>query len=780
MRQLDMGRLRPFWIVNSVAGEGTAAAIRQLAARPDIARIELDVKWKGFTTEGTGGAEFVEMVGRVTAVTTTTTLTNPAWGVSRIWADKVWQGLGIDGSGVTVAIMDTGVDYLHPDLLPNYRGNLGGGLFDHNGNWYDAVVPTNTIPHDDYGHGTHVAGTAVGQNGIGVAPGANWIAVNIAGPFGFIFTSDARAGFQWLMAPGGSPALAPDVVNASWSGPPDNTIFLGDVKALQTAGIIPVFAAGNGGPFAESIGSPASFTGTLAIAASDDLDEVAWFSSRGPSLLTGQQKPTLAAPGTAVLSAQPANQYGLNSGASMAAPHATGAIALLLAANPALTPAQVTAVLTSTAIPLSSTIPNNDSGWGRLDAYSAVSSQISTGLLEVTLSGQYGVPLGTGITLTTPLLGKMGVEADGNGRLAIPLPPGTYTVSAAPFGYAPTVFSAAVITNSTSLHTVLLSPLPGGVVNGQVLDEAGHPVTTAVHILNTPLTAATDNQGNFAVNLPTGVYTLRVAQTGYWLADEAVNVGPGTAVTATFTLTAAPSVLLVDSGAWYYQSQASYFANALTQNRLAHNDLTINNPFTILTYDDLGPYDVVVWSAPLDSPGYLGVTSVISDYLDGGGNLFISGQDVGVWDGSGFTELWWYKHLAGQFLGETAVTQTITGLSNIFFAGRAFTLNGGSSADNQSWPDVSRPRPGSLTQPIFEFEDGRAAGLQAGLCQPFRIAYLGFGLEGITDAADRARRLTAAEARLRAARAALRALDVGRNQRAALVFLAQTASAPLA
>ena len=118
--------------------------------------------------------------------------------------------------------------------------------------------------------------------------------------------------------------------------------------------------------------------------------------------------------------------------------------------------------------------------------------------------------------------------------------------------------------------------------------------------------------------------------------------------------------------------------------------------------------------------------------------MFVSGQDVGLLDGSVFAELWWYKHLAGTFLGETAVTQTITGAANTVFDGRVLTLNGGSSADNQFWPDVSRPRSGSLTQPIFQYEDGRAAGLEAGLCQPFRIAYLGFGLEGISDAAGRA------------------------------------------
>ena len=82
--------------------------------------------------------------------------------------------------------MDSGVDWRHPDLAPNYRGNLGGGAVQHYGNWYHTVTPTITEPVDLLGHGTHVAGTAVGQNGIGVAPGASWIAVAIADEFGII------------------------------------------------------------------------------------------------------------------------------------------------------------------------------------------------------------------------------------------------------------------------------------------------------------------------------------------------------------------------------------------------------------------------------------------------------------------------------------------------------------------------------------------------------------------------------------------------------------------
>lgn len=121
----------------------------------------------------------VEQIGATDTPTATLMATNTAvvtgpvasWGIEKVNAPQVWHGLGVDGSGVTVAIMDTGVDWEHPDLIENYRGNQGGTV-DHTGNWFNAVVPTDTIPVDTMGHGTHVAGTAVGHNGIGVAPGA--------------------------------------------------------------------------------------------------------------------------------------------------------------------------------------------------------------------------------------------------------------------------------------------------------------------------------------------------------------------------------------------------------------------------------------------------------------------------------------------------------------------------------------------------------------------------------------------------------------------------------
>ena len=156
-------------------------------------------------------------------------------------------------------------------------------------------------------------------------------------------------------------------------------------------------------------------------------------------------------------------------------------------------------------------------------------------------------------------------------------------------------------------------------------------------------------------------------------------------------------------------------------------------------FETLAPYEAVIWSSPLDSPGFLGLNDVITDYLGLGGHLFISGQNIGTFDGYGIdTQLWWYRDLGATFLGKTAVSDTISGNTDSLFAGLTFSLNGGSSSNNQSEPDVTEPRFSSFTLPAFDFADGRSAGLTSGYCTPFRLVYLGFGLEGVPEADDRA------------------------------------------
>ncbi len=292
---------RPLWIINAIAAEGNEAALQRLATRPDISHITLDAplqleEWEPVPLEG----ELREQL--------SSGLPTP-WGLLDARVLQAQHGLGVNGEGIVIGIMDSGVDWLHPALQGNYRGNLGGGDANHNGNWFDATNPANPDPVDPYGHGTHVAGTAVGGEGLGVAPGAKWVAVRAFDALGMTTYSIIHAAFQWLLAPAGNPALAPDVVNGSWSGPGNVPDFLPDVAALHAAGIVTIFATGNNGNAPSTIGAPASYTTTIAAAAHDMRGEVTWFSSAGPSPFTSRTKPTLTAPGARVLSALPGGVY---------------------------------------------------------------------------------------------------------------------------------------------------------------------------------------------------------------------------------------------------------------------------------------------------------------------------------------------------------------------------------------------------------------------------------------------------------------------------------------
>ena len=156
------------------------------------------------------------------------------WGIKRIRADQVWRGLGVTGTGVVVANMDTGVDWNHPSLSANYRGRGNGPAADHAHNWLDTTNEGSLYPTDGTGHGTHTMGTLVGSNGIGVAPGAKWIAVKALNSDGFGYDTWIHEAFQFILAPGGRSDLAPDVLNNSWGSDDGlDTSFRDDVRSTR-------------------------------------------------------------------------------------------------------------------------------------------------------------------------------------------------------------------------------------------------------------------------------------------------------------------------------------------------------------------------------------------------------------------------------------------------------------------------------------------------------------------------------------------------------------------
>jgi len=718
---------RPFWIVNAIAVRAQPAVIRDLASRRSVKAVTLD-HWR----------RWVDGVG---PVTTPVASSDEAveWNVSRIRADEVWSSLHISGTGAVVAGMDTGVDWLHPALQQSYRGYNPHGPSNHLTNWYDATDAGALYPVDGHGHGSHTMGTMVGREGIGVAPGASWIGVRVLNSQGYGYDSWIHAGFEWVLAPGGDASLAPDVVNCSWGSSNGYlTTFQDDLRALRTAGVLPVFSNGNEGPGEATVGSPASLPEAFAVGAVDEYDVVATFSSRGPSPW-GEVRPHVAAPGVHVRSSVPGGAYASMNGTSMAAPHASGVFALLRSVSPSVTITRATTVITSTTMPLGEDVPSNDTGWGRIDAFSAVVALAQPGFItgSVEASGTGASIEGAAITADSHG-GETSAQTrtDAEGVYSMALAPGVYDLQASAFGYDPkTVWGVRVVTDTTTTENFSLVGQPTGALDVSVVEASSlEPLTATITVLDTPHEAVAQRH---TFHLPAGSYTVRAWRLGSRVVTSTATVVAGGASDMELALPAAPSLLLVDSGGWYYQSEIDYFRRALDDLSYAYNEWPIRQlSKDIPAVSDLTPYDIVVWSAPRDAPGYIGASDVITGYLETGGRMLLSGQDVGFWDGGGSGISWspYYRsYLKMQLVEDNAPTRTLDGVEGDIFAGTTITIAGAGGADNQDYPDVVSVVDTDAAAPVLGYRDDGCGGVRVGTCLDYRVLYLSFGFEGIND-----------------------------------------------
>ena len=348
----------PLWVFNGVALTADEPLIRKLEKRHDVLEVRLDM-------EIPLPSPFPASAGASSS--------SSEWNIALIRAPQVWAlNSAYDGTGAVIGSFDTGVDITHPDLYSRYRGG-------HPISWFDPYGE-HAVPFDAHGHGTHTTGTSLGGNAsgsyIGVAPGAKWIAAKGFNDAGVALVSAFHQIFEWFLAPAGDPDNAPDVVNCSWAfeGTGCETEFLLDIEALRAADIFPVFSSGNDGPAPGSVPSPANYSISFAVGATDYFDEIASFSGRGPSPCDGSIKPDISAPGDEIFSSTPYG-YDYLSGTSMAAPHITGAIAVLRSIKPAMTVEQLESALTSGAKDIAEPGLDNSSGAGRIDLY--VSAQVA-------------------------------------------------------------------------------------------------------------------------------------------------------------------------------------------------------------------------------------------------------------------------------------------------------------------------------------------------------------------------------------------------------------------
>ena len=365
----DISEYSSFFIINSIYIKGRAELIEKIARRSDVESIRLN---------HTIVSDKEEIVKRKSSLSEVTSYV--PWNLESIQADRVTK----TGKNIVVGIIDSGVNADHPELQDAL---LSGGF-------KDFVEPSNTEPIDETGHGTHVAGTILGRT-IGIARDAKLIVARVFNKSGEASDEGLLAAGQWILE------KKPQVVNNSWGGNRDDSFYDDIVKKWKAAGIVPIFSSGNTGEYNAggegSIGSPASLEDSFSVGALTKDDKLAKFSLRGPSKLTAKFKPEISAPGVNILSADYKGGYVLKTGTSMAAPHVTGAVALILEANKNLSVDKVEEILKSTATPLTDdhyiSSPNMGYGYGKLNVYKAVEAALGKDVDKfATFTGQTLIP----------------------------------------------------------------------------------------------------------------------------------------------------------------------------------------------------------------------------------------------------------------------------------------------------------------------------------------------------------------------------------------------------
>lgn len=567
----------PLWVANAIAGVGTPDLVRELSTLAAVDR----VLWDAPGTSGEQTDEVIPPQGLRAVAPSPLAGRDPTigWNLTRIGAPTAW-GQGLTGDGVIVAVIDTGVDYRHPDLASHIWANADeiprNGLDDDFNGFVDDTLgwdfvfgdndPMGEGPSD---HGTRSAGLVAGDGTSGIATGVAPQAVIMpikasGGPWTNVFS-----GIQYAIDNGA------DVISMSltekwhFNPKPDYALWRQITDSALAAGIFHANSIGNEGgnldtdpePFnvAAPGGSPAPWIATeqyvvggvssvSGIGATDSLNTLADFSGRGPVAWEdlasrwseyphampieyrdypysdgsrGLIKPDLLAPGEEVLSTRQGGGYLSFTGTSAACPHVAGTMALLLQAYPDLTPAQMAMLLQRGATDLGPR--GKDSNYG-------------AGLLHIprTLTLAQALPEYCGISgavrdsvsgdslrdaIVYWLEGFRSDSTNTQGHYELAAPAGTVTLLAQRFGYRPDTLTLALAPGDTLDLAIDLAPAPSAPLDGRVLDaDSGMPIEGAVvALVNAPV--APDTTG------ADGAYAFAALPAGTPLTVRAMHFG---------------------------------------------------------------------------------------------------------------------------------------------------------------------------------------------------------------------------------------------------------------
>lgn len=722
----DILTYEPLWIVNGFLITAKPAVYAQLAHHPDVARIERQV--------------VPRLDQPVSSSPATRETENSEQGLHMIGAPQMWE-MGYTGTGVLVSNSDSGVEISHPALVDRWRGNLG-----YSGDISYYPWPQPAMDND---HGTHVMGTQCGRepataDTIGVAPDAEWIAAHVLSGGGSSYLA-----YQWLADPDDDPntiADVPVVNNNSWGWNDDTCDDRGMttvIENLEAAQVAVIFSAGNSGPDPSTITSPKTVaitpTHVFCVGSVNQGGYIAGSSSRGPTICNNEYhiKPEVVARGVNVRSAIFGGEYGQKSGTSMAAPHVSGAMALLAQAHPDRTIQDLKTALYLSGLDQDST-PGEDNTYGNGLVWIPAAHQILNdgfGYLIATVfdsETMHTVPLHPVEILP---YGLHPYTMPAGMTQAYPVPVGEAIVTAQEsFGVRPDTMSVTIEDGQTLNAFVYLTPLENGTFTGNFVDDNDAPVTAYMNFVHQDnpdhiVIGETDVNGYYTVELMAGTYDLHIQPEPPYMPQTLpdLTVGEQQVVELETQIFYPADFLLVDDdgGAPY----DTFYTDALEELDISY--FVLNREDATELEDALMLFDHTLWFTGDEQTATL--TSEDRDalitYLEAGRNLIVSGQYIG--DDIG-TSPFFGDYLKAIHTSDHVATDIITGVADDAIGdGMFFAIIGGAGAANQvSQSGVAAQEGAHVFVQYQNSEDGAAVRYH----DPdfdFKTVYCGFGIEAI-------------------------------------------------
>ncbi|MDQ3327455.1 MAG: S8 family serine peptidase, partial [Chloroflexota bacterium] len=440
------------------------------------------------------------------------------WGQSKIQAPRGWS-IARGSTKVKIAIVDSGVDFRHPDLRYRYAGGRD-------------FVNNDGTPEDGHGHGTHVAGiaTATGNNSVGIA-GVGWytkiLGVKVLNSRGEGTDSAVSRGIRWSADNGAA------VINLSLGGPGYSQTLADAVSYAQRKGALLVAAAGNEG--ANVATYPASLPGVVGVAATNRYDTDAWYSNFGSyvdiSAPGGAGNPSRSQDG--IYSTLPGNRYGYADGTSMASPFVAGAAAVIKGKYPWMNAAKLWERLRVGADDIGVSGKDVYSGYGRLNLFRSLA--IPGHVYGTVTNARTGRPLTNNKISLKGTTRYVRTDAYGRYRMSL-VPYGTRTIVASRYGYESRSRTFTMPANGRVALSFSLRPLAK--LTGRVRTSSGTALSgVTVKIVGTSRAARSNSSGYYTINYaPLGTRNVTAARSGYYTRTRSVTLLMGSTTTLNFGL----------------------------------------------------------------------------------------------------------------------------------------------------------------------------------------------------------------------------------------------------